>query len=121
MHRLNWFAAGTMVALAACSTAQPVPLSESDLNGMLSKGAQFEYTAGASKGTLLFFGDKTVSREAAGSGQIDDGTWRIAEGKLCITWKTPAAPESCLTQVRVGSRYEARNADGTVAMTYTMK
>jgi hypothetical protein len=121
MHRLNWFVAGTMVVLGACSTAQPVSLSEGDLNAMLSKGAQFEYTAGASKGTLLFFGDKTVSREVAGSNQIDDGTWRVADGKLCITWKTPAAAESCLTQVKVGSRYEARNADGTVAMTYAMK
>jgi hypothetical protein len=121
MNLTRWIAAGAFLALTACSGGQPVPVSETDLNAILSSGAQADFTAGSAKGVMLFFADKTVSREVAGSGQIDDGTWRVADSKLCITWKSPAAPESCLTQVKAGGKYEARNADGSVAMFYTLK
>lgn len=107
--------------MVACSSAQPTPIGEADLNGMLSKGAQVEFMAGGVPGTMVFFGDKTVSREMNHSGQIDDGTWRVADGKLCITWKSPAAPEACYAQVKAGDQYQALNADGSVAMSYTVK
>lgn len=113
--------AAALIALAACSSSQPAPLGEADLNAMFGKGAQVEFGDQGNKGTMTFFADKTVSREVAGKDQIDDGTWRIAGGKLCIAWKTPAAAESCLNQVKVGSTYEARKDDGSVAMTYTLK
>jgi len=118
---VRWMAVGALLMLTACSGGQPVPVSDADLNAKLGKGAQAEFTAGSAQGVMTFFADKSVAREAGDSGKIDDGTWRIADGKLCITWKSPAAPESCLAQVQVGSRYEARNADGSVAMSYTLK
>ncbi len=112
----SWCGVVAAVALAACSGGQPVPVADADLQSTFGNGAQVQFD----KGSMTFFGDKTVSREMTGSAQIDDGTWRIDGGKLCIAWKSPAAPESCLTQVRVGSKYEARNDDGTVAMSYTL-
>ena len=95
----SWCGVAALLGLAACSGGQPVPLGEADLHAMFDKGAQVQFD----KGTMTIFADKTVSREVTGSGQIDDGTWRIDGGKLCITWKSPAAPDSCLTEVRVGS------------------
>ena len=120
MKLTTWCAVGGLLALAACSAAQPVALSDADLNAMLANGAQAQFAAGDKKGVLTFFGDKTVSREIGGSGQIDDGTWRVSGGQLCITWKSPAAPEACMTQVKVGSSYEARAADGSTVMAYTL-
>ncbi|HEX7926646.1 MAG TPA: hypothetical protein VF678_03580 [bacterium] len=121
MKRIRLMAAGALVGLVGCAAAQPVPVSDADLNAKLGAGAQAEFMAGGQKGVMTFFADRTVSREMGNSGQIDDGTWRVADGKLCITWKTPAAPEACMTQMKVGSSYEARGADGSVAMAYTLK
>lgn len=102
-----------IVGITACATRTAdalreqghEPLSGSELRAIFDGGVTQNWTTSRYSGTTDYMTDGTAAVRA-GSNEFE-GTWRIADGKLCTRYeKLRGGEEACLTVFEVDGLYK---------------
>lgn len=108
---------GAMLVIAgisACASTQTAdalreqghePLSGSELRALFDGGATYQWTTAQYSGTTDYMADGTAVVHS-GSNEFE-GTWRIADGKLCTRYEElDDGEETCSTVFEVDGEYK---------------
>lgn len=86
------------------------PLTTSELRALFAGGATQNWNSGQRSGTTEYMPDGSA-KLTTGSFETD-GSWRIADGKLCTQYEEiRGGEESCLTVFRVDDGYRIFDGD----------
>lgn len=116
---------GLAILLSGCGTAEKMaqdkgyePTSQAQMEESYSRTRTIAWRNPAGRsGTATYHPDGTA--QVAWEGGADEGTWRIADGRFCLKWKTIRnGAENCTRSYKVGeNEYQVFNADGTLNAT----